>query len=82
MVPVLLAAADYPERPLLVRRGISFILVAFVGSDTEYATVTVEIPRSADAVFASAGRILLQWEGSEIFFRKIELHPVSFPGAT
>jgi len=30
----------------------------------------------ANEVFPAAGRILLQCEGSEIFFRKIELHPV------
>ena len=28
-------------------------------------------------VFPAAGKILLQCEGSEIFFRKIELHPLS-----
>ena len=27
-------------------------------------------------LFPSAGKILLQCEGSEVFFRKIELHPL------
>ena len=31
----------------------------------------------ADEVFPAAGKILLQCEGSEIFFRKIELHPLA-----
>jgi hypothetical protein len=41
----------------------ALILVAFVGSDTDYTTITVEIPRSADAVFASATE--LSQEGKE-----------------
>ena len=30
----------------------------------------------AEAVFPSSGPILLQCEGSEIFFRRFELHPL------
>ena len=30
----------------------------------------------AEEVFPAAGKILLQCEGSEVFYRKIELHPV------
>ncbi len=42
-------------------------------------TVSVNGKRVNEAreVFPAAGRILLQCEGSEIFFRKIELHPIT-----
>ncbi len=35
----------------------------------------------ASDVFPAAGKILLQCEGSEIFFRTIELHPINLPDA-
>ena len=46
--------------------------------DGDRVTVFVNGKRvnEASAVFPAAGKILLQCEGSEVFFRKIELHPL------
>ncbi len=38
--------------------------------------VNGERVNEADDVFPAAGKILLQCEGSEVFFRKVELHPL------
>ncbi len=36
----------------------------------------IHLFNEAFGVFPSSGKILLQSEGSEVFFRRVELHPV------
>lgn len=48
----------------------------FCRNDTIEVRVNGQLVNRADHVFPSAGEILLQCEGSEIFFRRIELLPL------